>query len=127
MTINERIKQLRKSLGMTQREFCTKLRISQASLCMMEKDGYSIPERNVNSISKTFGCSAEWLLTGNGEMFPVADDAVTPDDQTLLKFMEPETDPKRKMLFAAIGRSIDRMSDEDLAALLDDLKKIIGE
>lgn len=127
MSINERIKILRKTMGMTQRDFCARLHVSQGAVANMENEGYKVSERNANLISKTFGCSLEWLLAGNGEMFPVADDAVTPDDQTLLKFMEPETDPKRKMLFAAIGRSIDRMSDDDLAALLDDLKKLIGE
>lgn len=67
--MKERIKKLRKELGMTQAEFAQKIGTSQNVLA-----NYEIGRRNpsnsvINNISKTFDVNEEWLRTGEGKMF----------------------------------------------------------
>lgn len=67
--LKERIKKLRKELGMTQAEFAQKIGTSQNVLA-----NYEIGRRNpsnsvINNISKTFDVNEEWLRTGEGKMF----------------------------------------------------------
>ena len=67
--MKERMKQLRKSLGMTQTEFALRLNVTQASIAGYES-GYRTPtDRVISDICREFSVSTEWLLDGAGEMF----------------------------------------------------------
>ena len=67
--LNERIKKLRKSLDLTQREFGARIGSTQNAI-----GNYEIGHRNpsssvINNICKTFTVNESWLRTGEGEMF----------------------------------------------------------
>jgi transcriptional regulator with XRE-family HTH domain len=73
--MNERLKELRKALSMTQEEFSVKIGISRGSLANYEV-GRNIPiDGIIRSICREFNVYEEWLRTGNGEMFEEHDDA----------------------------------------------------
>lgn len=66
--VGVRIKELRKSLGLTQKEFGANIGIIQSVINMLEK-GSRIPnERQIILISSYYNISREWLETGEGEM-----------------------------------------------------------
>ena len=65
--MKDRIKSLRKELGMTQEEFAEKLNISRSNLGNIEIGRISITDRVVDDICNTFNINREWLKTGNGE------------------------------------------------------------
>ena len=68
--MNERIKQLRKHLGLNQTDFGAKIGIKQTSIANYES-GTRIPlDTVVASICREFGVSEQWLREGIGEMFP---------------------------------------------------------
>ena len=68
--MNERIKQLRKHLGLNQTDFGSKIGIKQTSIANYES-GTRVPlDAVVASICREFGVSEQWLRTGTGEMFP---------------------------------------------------------
>ena len=68
--MNERIKQLRKHLGLNQTDFGAKIGIKQTSIANYES-GTRVPlDTVVASICREFGVSEQWLRTGTGEMFP---------------------------------------------------------
>ncbi len=69
MNINERIKSLRKSIGLTQEEFSSKIKISRANLGSIEVGRINVTNRVIFDISNTFNINEEWLRTGNGEMY----------------------------------------------------------
>ena len=67
--MHDRFKQLRKSLGCTQRLFAEQLGLKQNSIAQIEM-GLRNPSNSViNNICKTFGVNEQWLRTGEGEMF----------------------------------------------------------
>lgn len=67
--MKDRLKQLRKSLGLTQREFGEKIGMGDTAISHMEAGTTAINNQNINLICLTFGTSKEWLRDGIGEMF----------------------------------------------------------
>ncbi len=70
MSINQRIKQIRKVCGWNQTEFATKLGVTQSGVSYMERDGSAISEQTVKSICMVVpGLNEEWLRTGTEPMY----------------------------------------------------------
>lgn len=70
--IHERLKTLRKELGLTQQEFAERINLRRNSIAQIEL-GYRNPSGAVLAlICKTFNVNETWLRTGEGEMFAKA-------------------------------------------------------
>lgn len=69
MTIGERLKNLRKALGLTQQEFSDKLKVSRSNIATYEVGKNNPAEAVINLICREFNVSETWLRTGEGEMF----------------------------------------------------------
>ena len=67
--MNERIKQLRKVLDLTQQKFADKLGVKRNTVGQWECGINAITDRVIFSICREFDVSEEWLRTGEGEMF----------------------------------------------------------
>lgn len=76
MTINERLKLLRKELGLTQIEFGEKIGLKKSAASQVEKDGYSINPRLLQLICSTFSISEKWLTEGKGDMYTSNEEAI---------------------------------------------------
>lgn len=68
MTLGERIKEVRKSLKLTQREFADKLKLKQNSIAQVE-GGRNTSDQTIRMICQEFNISEEWLRTGEEPMF----------------------------------------------------------
>jgi len=68
MTINERIRELRKSLGLTQAEFSRRIGTVQGHLTGLENGKKTVTKKTVIVICATYGVSEKWLESGVGEM-----------------------------------------------------------
>lgn len=66
MTINQRIKELRKSLGYNQKDFGQKISLKQSAASKMEQDGSTVTDQNIRMICETFNVTETWLRTGEG-------------------------------------------------------------
>lgn len=74
----DRIRELRKSLGLTQTEFGKKLGVGLGVICNFEY-GNTVPNSlQLDLICRTYGCDHIWLETGDGEMFrePTIDEQI---------------------------------------------------
>jgi len=74
--INQRIKILRKSLNLTQKEFAKKICVSTSFQTLLELEQKKVLDRHIKLIVSAFGVNEVWLRTGEGEMF---EKDVTPD------------------------------------------------
>ena len=75
MTINQRIKHLRKDLlKLTQTEFGDKLGLGKAAISKMESNTSTVTEQNKKVICKEFNVSYAWLMEGIGEVFIETED-----------------------------------------------------
>lgn len=69
MEINERIKELRKALGINQTEFAGPLGLKQTTIAGYENGARSVSDATILAICREYGASEKWLRTGSGEMF----------------------------------------------------------
>ena len=67
--VNERIKELRSRLGLTQEEFSSKIGLSRNFIAQIETGTKKPSERTIFDICEKFNVNKDWLRTGNGEMF----------------------------------------------------------
>ena len=74
MTISERIKKVRTSLGMSQEKFGAQLGTSRDAINNAENGRAEIKETLIKLICKEFNVEYEWIKTGNGSMFHQSSD-----------------------------------------------------
>lgn len=67
--MNERIKELRKFLGMTQQEFANKLGVSRNTVASYEIGKSNPSEAAINNICSKCQVDKNWLINGVGEPF----------------------------------------------------------
>lgn len=67
--MNERIKELRKALGLTLERFGEALGVQKSAVSKWERGENSVPDQMFKSICREFDVNEEWLRTGEGKMF----------------------------------------------------------
>ena len=67
--MNDRIRQLRRDLNLTQQEFADRLNIKRNTVATYETGKSNPSDAAVNLICREFNVSEPWLRTGEGEMF----------------------------------------------------------
>ena len=108
MTQGERVKEIRKSLGLTLEKFGEKLGVGKTAISNIEKGNRNLTEQMTKSICREYGVDYIWLTTGEGGMFVDSDDDFF---ERIDRIMAGE-DEARKNIFKALVDA----SDEDIAA-----------
>ena len=117
MTQGERIREVRKALGLTLEKFGEKIGMKKNSVSQLENGKNSVTEQVVKAICREYNVDYMWLTTGDGEMFIDTDDDFI---ERIDRIMAGEDDA-RKSLF----KFMLELSDEDIAALDRLMKKAI--
>lgn len=98
-TFNERIKALRKALGLTMEDFGEKLGMTKASVSRIEAGINGASEQTIRLICSTFGVDYFWLTKGEGEMFIDSMDFLI-DELAAAKHWDPQTIEIMKKLYS---------------------------
>jgi len=69
MNTLDRIRLVRKTLGLNQGEFARRIGLTQTALSMIELEKSALTDKNIKLICATFAVAEGWLRTGKGEMF----------------------------------------------------------
>ena len=69
MSVGNRVKTVRKALGISQEKFGNQIGISKVAISDIENEKTSLTERNAKSICREFNIDYFWLTEGTGEMF----------------------------------------------------------
>lgn len=117
MTQNERVKEIRKTLGLTLEKFGERIGVTRGSMSNIENGNRNLTEQMTKSICREFSVDYMWLTTGEGEMFIDTDDDFI---ERIDRIMAGE-DEARKNLF----KFMLELSYEDIAALDRLMKKAI--
>lgn len=67
--MNERIRELRKALGLTLEKFGESLGVGKTAISKIENGDRNVTDQMQKAIIREFDVSPEWLLSGTGEMF----------------------------------------------------------
>ena len=117
MAQNERVKEVRKALGLTLEKFGERIGVTRGSMSNIENGNRNLTEQMTKSICREFSVDYIWLTTGEGEMFIDTDDDFL---ERIDRIMAGEDDA-RKNLF----KFMLELSDEDIEALDRLMKKAI--
>lgn len=120
--MHERIKELRKYLGLTQAEFGEKIAMRQTGVAWLESGDRKITDRVITTICAVFGVDEIWLRTGDGEMFrtPTRDEQIT-DFVGKTLFGDDDSDFAKQLL--SILAALDDNGWKTLKAAAEVLKK----
>ena len=75
MTENERVKELRKSLGLTQEKFGERVGLKKSAISQIEGGVNGVTDQLRLAIFREFNVNEDWLRTGEGSVF------VEPDEE----------------------------------------------
>lgn len=124
MTINNRIKDLRKlNLGLTMEEFGNKLGVGKTAISKIESGDRGVTEQMIVSICREFGVNPEWLRNGEGEMFVAEDTGLLGQLRKEYRLTDLETaimteflqmNPKERQLMLEYGRDLIRKAEDRL-------------
>ncbi len=67
--MNERVKELRKALGLTLDKFGARLGVGKTAISKIEKGENNLTDQMFLSICREYNVNPGWLETGNGPMF----------------------------------------------------------
>ena len=67
--LNNRIKELRKTIGLSQKDFGSKIGVSDTAVSKLEKGDRNPSEQTIKSICREFNVNYAWLMEGVGDMF----------------------------------------------------------
>ncbi|MBO5033468.1 MAG: helix-turn-helix transcriptional regulator [Lachnospiraceae bacterium] len=73
MTVNDRVKELRKSLGLTLDKFGERVGVSRGAVSNVELGKRAVTEQMFKSICREFNVREEWLRDGIEPMRPTID------------------------------------------------------
>ena len=103
--MQDRIKQVRQSEGLTQAEFAEKIGLSRNYIAMIEIGQREPSDRTIKDICRIFGVNGIWLRTGVGEPFTPL--SRSEELAAIFERMEVGDDAKSRLI-----REMARMPDE---------------
>lgn len=118
MPTAQRVKQLRKTLKLSQPAFGEKLGVSKDVIVNIELERVPVKDLMVKHICRTFNVNPLWLESGEGEMFLDVPDTIL--DDLAVEF---DLSPTEKNIVT----NYLRMSPEDRRKVSDLLHKLLDE
>lgn len=116
------LKELRKSLHLTQAQLGQRIGLSGSAITMIEKGTRGLTDQTRRSICREFNVSEDWLRSGEGEMF-----VQVPRNEALeaqiRSFLSAGTDSFRERLVSLLLR----LDEEQWAALERYAIDLVGE
>ena len=109
MTQGERVREVRKTLGLTLEKLGEKIGMKKNSVSQIENGKNNVTDANVKAICREFNVDYIWLTTGEGEMFVDSDDDFI---EKIDRIMAGESDIRKNAIKALVNAST-----EDIEAL----------
>lgn len=131
MSENERLKEIRKLLDFTQREFSEALDIKQGSYSDVERGKAGISAVLLKNLIRRFRINPLWLCEGEGEMFidtsqsGIVSNTNNPIQSNRIKTGKMEMDHENSIQQQEINKLLEQQQDylENLNSIVDFLKK----
>lgn len=118
MTQGERVKEIRKRLGLTLERFGEKLGVQKGSISKIEHDERSLTDQMAKAICREYNVSYDFLIYGEGD--PFDDLPQTMLDELCLQYELDDIDRQIIDLYISLPKEL---RDKVKAYVLDKLKK----
>lgn len=118
MTVNERVRQVRNALNLTQKDFGNRITLAQTYLSQIEKGSRNVTEKIFKIICHEFNVNEEWLRTGKGEMFNSYGDNILFDISK--KYRLDELDEKILLTYIKLNANQRKVFKDYIRSLIDE-------
>lgn len=118
--MSERIKKLRKSLGLTLEKFGAQLGVGKTAVSKWEHGENKVPEQMLKLICREFNVDYTWLTTGEGDMF------LPPEDEVgilVSQLIDDKDNPSFNIILETM-RAFIQLSPENQAIVADFLQNL---
>mgnify|MGYP004692981049 CR=1 FL=1 len=119
--MNERIKELRKALGLTMEKFGVHLGVKKNSVSQWESGVNNLTDQMFKSICREFNVNEEWLRSGEGEMFQIPDD----EDAALISEVLENPDDRFYQMMLNLVRTYKQLSPESKTVVEDFIDQLL--
>lgn len=123
LNINDRIKEVRKKLKLSQTAFGEKLGVGRGVITNIELNLTEPKDLFIDLLCKTFGVNSEWLISGSGDMFISSADNILnqlskeykldPTDEAIIKTYLSFGSDERKIIKRYITETAERIVSSD--------------
>nr|WP_298051014.1 helix-turn-helix transcriptional regulator [uncultured Lachnoanaerobaculum sp.] len=123
--MGERVKELRKALGLSGEKFGEKIGVTRSAISDIERGRNGLSDSNILAICREFNVNEEWLRTGTGEMFK----DMTLDEEIISFIGEIQWDTSNTFKKRFIS-AISKLNEEEwnvLEKIIVDMASNIGE
>lgn len=113
--ISDRIKELRKTLNLSQESFGSRLGVQKSAISKIEKGENGLKEQTIRLICREFNVDEIWLRTGVGKMFQepaTREEAITEYFADLVISKDKEKEFQKRFI-----RALSKLSIEDWKVL----------
>ncbi len=115
--MNDRVKEIRKSLGLTLEKFGERLGVTKTTISRIENGINNVTEQMLKSICREFNINENWLRTGEGNMYKKTDNTIS---QLIDEIMKGENE-----FYVKIFKTFARLDNSELLALEKILDKYV--
>lgn len=116
--MKDRIKKLRKTLGLSQRDFGERLGVTDSAISIIESGRRNITEQMEKAICREFNVNYDWLKYGEGEMLDALPETLV--DELAQEFSLDDLD--RRIILGYL-----QLSESDRAAIKRYIQNVIGQ
>jgi len=113
MNILDRIRLVRKTLGLKQGDFAYRIGLTQTAMSMIELGKTALTDKNIKLICSTFTVDEQWLRNGTGEMFGSA----SPYEKELLEVFGRLTGDTQEFILEMAQNLLKRQEKHDAKSL----------
>lgn len=121
MTENERVKEVRKSLGLTQEKFGERVGLKKSAISQIESGVNGVTDQLRLAVFREFNVNEDWLRTGEGSMFSEPD-----EDEEIARFvgdvLSGQPDFRRRLISV-----LSRMTPDEWALLEVKIRELAAE
>lgn len=119
--MNERIKQLRKAIGLTQQAFADRLGVKQNTVATYEMGRSGLSDVTITAIVREFDVNEHWLRTGEGEMF-----LPKSSDEELADFFGQVLADKPEAFRRRLAVALSKLSEKQWAEIADIVDSLVA-
>lgn len=116
--MNERIKELRKALGLSGEKFGERLGVGKTAISRIENGSNGVTDQMFKSICREFNVNEDWLRNDIGPMFKTSDDEFAECVADMLTEDNPLYDAIKKIMITY--RKLDSTSKDVIDKLIND-------
>lgn len=121
MTQGERVREVRKTLGLTLEKFGERLGVGKGAISAIENNNRNLTDQMAKAICREFGISERWLRTGEGEMT----EPIAPSEHLLAYVAKISTEPDKEFQIEFLT-ALSRMKPEQWKLVEDFLDDLIA-